>query len=61
MKMPTSWKSSLALDVLIPGDIKATVEGIYSFNFNEIYASLLGYREDGTIQLPGEPEARTHY
>lgn len=61
LKMPTSWKSSLALDVLIPGDIKATVEGIYSFNFNEIYSSLLGYREDGTIQLPGEPEARTHY
>ena len=61
LKMPTSWKSSLALDFLIPGNIKATVEGIYSFNLNEIYASLLGYKEDGTIQLPGEPEARTHY
>lgn len=61
LKMPTSWKSSLALDFLIPGGIKATVEGIYSFNFNEIYASLLGYKEDGTIQLPGEPAARTNY
>ena len=61
LKMPTSWKSSLAFDFLIPGDIKATVEGIYSFNFNEVYASLLGYKEDGTIQLPGEPDARTHY
>ena len=61
LKMPTSWKSSLAFDFLIPGNIKATVEGIYSFNLNEIYASLLGYKEDGTIQLSGEPEARTHY
>lgn len=61
LKMPTSWKSSLALDILIPGDIKATVEGVYSFNLNEIYASLLGYRENGTYQLPGEPEARTLY
>jgi hypothetical protein len=61
LKMPTSWKSSLAFDFLIPGNIKATVEGVYSFNLNEIYASSLGYTEDGTIQLPGEPEARTHY
>lgn len=61
LKMPTSWKSSLTFDFLIPGDIKATIEGIYSFNFNEIYASLLGYKEDGTLQLPGEPDARTQY
>ena len=61
LRMPTTWKSSLALDFVIPGDIKASIEGIYSFNFNEIYAKLLGYTEDGTIQLPGEPDARTHY
>ncbi len=61
LRMPTSWKSSLSLDVVIPGDIKATIEGIYSFNFNEVYAKTLGYKEDGTVQLPGEPEARTHY
>lgn len=61
LHMPTCWKSSLSLDVVIPGDIKATIEGIYSFNFNEVYAKTLGYKEDGTVQLPGEPEARTHY
>jgi hypothetical protein len=61
LRMPTSWKSSLSLDFVIPGNIKATVEGIYSFNFNEVYAKTLGYKEDGTIQLPGEPGARTHY
>lgn len=61
LQMPTSWKTSLSLDVVIPGDIKATFEGIYSYSFNEVYAKLLGYKEDGTIQLPGEPDARTHY
>jgi len=61
LKMPTSWKSSLAFDFTIPGDVKLTVEGIYSYNINEVYASVLGYKEDGTVQLPGEPETRTHY
>ena len=61
LRMPTHWKSSLALDLIIPGDIKVTFEGVYSFHINEIYATLLGYKEDGTIRLPGEPDARTHY
>ena len=61
LHMPTSWKSSLALDVMIPGDVKFTFEGIYSLNFNEVYVKQLGYKEDGTILLPGEPDARTHY
>ena len=61
LHMPTSWKSSLALDIDIPGNIKATLEGVYSYNLNEIYATKLGYKEDGTVLLPGEPEARTHY
>jgi hypothetical protein len=61
LRMPTSWKSSIALDFVIPGDIKATVEGIYSYSFNEVYAKVLGYKEDGTILLPGEPDPRTHY
>lgn len=61
LRMPTSWKTSLALDVVIPGDIKATLEGIYSFNYHEVYAKVLGYKEDGTVMLPGEPGARTHY
>jgi len=58
LRMPTSWKSSLALDVVLPGDIKGTVEGIYSYNIDEVYASLLGYKQDGAVWLPGEPETR---
>ena len=61
LKMPTSWKTSLSLDVKLPGNVKATFEGIYSLNYNEVIVRTLGYQEDGTVQLPGEPDARTHY
>ncbi|MBR0501291.1 MAG: TonB-dependent receptor [Bacteroidales bacterium] len=58
LKMPSSWKSSLAFDFRLPGDIKATVEGLYNYNFNEVYATFLGYANSGSVQLPGEPKAR---
>ena len=61
LKMPSSWKSSLGLDAKLPGGIKATLEGVYSYNFNEVYASILGYKQEGTIRLPGEPEDRLLY
>ena len=61
LKMPSSWKTSLALDYQLPLDIKATLEGIYSTNFNEVYASPLGYKQEGSIQLPGEPSARNKW
>ena len=61
LKMPSSWKSSLALDYQLPFGIKATLEGIYSINFNEVYASQLGYKQEGTVQLPGEPAARNKW
>ena len=61
LKMPSSWKTSLALDYQLPLGIKATLEGIYSTNFNEVYASPLGYKKEGTVQLPGEPSARNKW
>lgn len=59
LKMPSAWKSSLALDATLPGGIKGTIEGIYSYNFNEVYASKLNTKlaETGTL-YPGEPEER---
>ena len=42
LKMPTSWKSSLALDVKLPWDVKGTVEGILSYNYNEVVSTTLG-------------------
>lgn len=61
LRMPTSWKTSLSLDVMIPGDIKGTFEAIYSYNLNEVYAKVLGYKEVGEFHLPGEPNARPLY
>lgn len=57
--MPSSWKSSLALDGNIPGGIKGTIEGIYSLNYNEVYATQLGIKkaEEG-IRLAGEHQDR---
>jgi hypothetical protein len=59
LKMPSSWKSSLAVDIKLPGNIKATIEGVYSYNFDEVYATQLGYKKSGTVQLPGEPASRS--
>ena len=61
LKMPSAWKSSLGLDATLPGEIKATLEGVYSYNFNEVYASLLGYKQDGTLRLAGEHTDRLLY
>ena len=58
LKMPSAWKSSLGLDAKLPGGIKATVEGIFSYNYNEVYASQLGYKKSGEVTLAGEHEAR---
>ena len=61
LRMPTSWKSSLAVDAKLPFGIKGTLEGIYSYNYNEVIATTLGYRLGDSIQLPGEPEKRAGY
>ncbi|MBQ3734008.1 MAG: TonB-dependent receptor [Bacteroidales bacterium] len=61
LRMPTSWKTSLSLDVIIPGDIKGTFEAIYSYNLNEVYAKVLGYKEVGEFHLSGEPDSRPLY
>ena len=61
LKMPTTWKSSLALDANLPGGIKGTLEGIFNYDLNTVAATRLGYVEDEGLQLPGEPSKRAHY
>ena len=59
LRMPTTWKTSLALDGTIPGGIKASVEGIFNYNLNDVAVRKLGQVEvDGGVQIPGEPMAR---
>ena len=61
LRMPTSWKTSLAVDVKLPLGIKGTLEGIYSYNYNEVVATTLGYKLGDSIQLPGETGKRPTY
>ena len=59
LKMPTTWKSSLAVEGHLPGGIKATLEGIYNKDITSVYVHKLGQAEvEGGVQLPGEPQAR---
>ena len=54
LKMPSAWKSSLGLDAQLPYGFEATLEGVFSYNYNEVYASVLGMKLAGLQQLPGE-------
>lgn len=60
LKMPSTWKTSLALDGRLPGGIKATVEAIFSKDLTSVTVRKLGLVEvEGGTTLQGEPEART--
>ncbi|MCQ2306111.1 MAG: carboxypeptidase regulatory-like domain-containing protein [Bacteroidales bacterium] len=57
--MPSAWKSSLAVDGNLPFGIKGTLEGIYSYNYNEVYATQLGIKKaEQGILLAGEHQER---
>ena len=58
LKMPETWKSSLAIEGRLPGGIKATLEGIYNMDLTSVYVHKLGQKQTGEIQLPGEPSTR---
>lgn len=59
LQMPTTWKSSLAVEGTLPGGIKATLEGIYNKDLSAVYVHKLGQAQvEGGVKLPGEPQAR---
>ena len=43
LKMPSTWKTSLALDMKLPGDVDFTFEGIYSRDYNPVVMTNRGY------------------
>ena len=62
LRMPQTWKSSLAFDATLPGNIKATVEGIYNKDITSVAVTKLGLvRAEEDIQLPGEPDKRWYW
>ncbi|GAB2958177.1 carboxypeptidase regulatory-like domain-containing protein [Hymenobacter coalescens] len=62
-KLPQVWRTNLAVDFRLPGDIVATVEGIYSKTLNDIYYKNINLvaptgRLAGPDQRPVYPSAR---
>ena len=62
LQLPSTWKTSLAIDGRLPGGIKATLEGIYNKDLTSVtvYKRGMVQTEEG-IQLPGEPEKRATF
>ena len=62
LQMPTTWKSSLAIEGRLPGGIKATLEGIYNKDITSVYVHKLGQvQNEAGVKLPGEPQARASW
>ncbi|MDR1653609.1 MAG: carboxypeptidase regulatory-like domain-containing protein [Prevotellaceae bacterium] len=51
LKMPSTWKSSLAFDAKLPYGIDLTLEGIYNKDLNPVVITNRGLKENGTITL----------
>ena len=51
LRMPKTWKTSLALDVKLPYDFDFTVEGIYSRDLNPVVVSNKDIYWDGTSTI----------
>lgn len=51
LKMPAMWKSSLAFDAKLPGDIDFSFEGIYGKDINPAVVRNEGYSYDGSKEI----------
>lgn len=51
LRMPRTWKTSLALDARLPSDINFTLEGIYSRDMNPVVVSCADIYWDGTSTI----------
>lgn len=61
LKMPQTWKSSLALDARLPGGIKATLEGIYNKDINPAFVTNIGLKPGIYTNIAGYADNRPCY
>lgn len=60
-KMPQSWKSSLAIDVKLPGGIIGTLELIYNRDYRVIYSKNINLAAPSALNVNGYPDNRLIY
>lgn len=61
LSMPAVWKTSLAFDAKLPGDIDFSIEGIYNKDFNPAVVTNEGYYYDGEQTITLSPNDTRRY
>ncbi|MDR2564440.1 MAG: carboxypeptidase regulatory-like domain-containing protein, partial [Prevotellaceae bacterium] len=61
LKMPQTWKTSIALDVKLPFDIKGTLEGVYNKDINAVSVSNVGLKDPVSSAIPNYADNRLVY
>ncbi len=61
LKMPQTWKSSLAIDFKLPADVFASLEGIYSRDVNPVTIRGINYQEPVSSNIPNYADNRLYY
>lgn len=58
LKMPQTWKSSLALDYILPGDVMLSVEGVYNYDINPVTITNVGLKDPTLSNISGFADNR---
>ena len=61
LKNPTTWKSSLALDAMLPGGVKASVEGVYKKDLHVVTLTDIGLKSPTSMISVPDIAARPYY
>lgn len=61
LKMPQTWKSSLAIDFKLPGNALASIEGIYNQDVNPVTVRNIGLTAPVSSAIPNFADNRLYY
>lgn len=61
LKNPTTWKSSLAVDANLPGDIKASLEGVYKKDIHSVTLTNIALKAPTSLIEVPDVAARPYY
>ncbi len=61
LKNPTTWKSSLAVDATLPGDIKASLEGVYKKDLQSVTLTNIALKSPTSLIEVPDIAARPYY